>query len=198
MFTYMAGQVVSVGMGIDVLDESSLVMFIVYGMFCFTMTILSYNISIGIATYEIRKIVDNSRIEIASCKIDYIFKLELKLKRFKLYKLVEKTFKWLEKFYTNKIYKINFLSRAYNEYIKTIKNNKDEIDQRNEQSAMKISLMQMERTDRLLIELRQISNQVQNQFNFLDKKMDRMEKRIELCNKRKEIISYQNRNITRF
>jgi len=199
MFTYMAGQVVSVGMGIDTLDESSLVMFIVYGMFCFTMTILFYNISIGIATYEIRKIVDNSRIEIASCKIDYIFKLELKLKRFKLYKLVEKIFKWFEKFYTNKIYKINFLSRAYNnEYIKIIKNKKDEIDQRNEKSAMKISLMQMERTDRLLIELRQISNQVQNQFSFLDKKMDRMEKRIELCNKRKEIISYQNRNITRF
>jgi hypothetical protein len=185
MYTYMAGQVVTAGMGVDYLDSSSFVMFLIYGLFCFTINILFYNIFIGIATYEIRKIIENSKIKITSSKIEYIFKLELILKGSFVYKRLENCMKWIENYYRTKIYNINYVSNVLNEYDETMNygNKTDENDENNENETIKLTKIQNEKIDRLMIELKQMSILVQNQFNFIDKKMDKMEKKIELGNK---------------
>jgi hypothetical protein len=102
MMTFMCGQIVATGMGVDKLNMSSLIVFIIYGTLMFCMTILFYNIFVGIATYEIRQILHNSNIEITLTKIEYIFRLEKRFGCSRAFKWLDNGIKLIERFFWKK------------------------------------------------------------------------------------------------
>ena len=174
MMIYMCGQLVSNGIGVDELNASSLVMFVIYGTFMFCMTILFYNIFVGIATYEIKEILQNSIIEIASTKIDYIYQFEYRFRDSKMNKWFDKTLKLVEFFF-----KLRYLFNFFSSNIK-IKKNHQKQEKSDEEKEKEMIAKINETSERLLIELKQITYLMQNKFDFIDQRMDKMEKIIKI------------------
>ena len=160
MMTYMCGQIVTTGMGVDKLNASSLVVFVIYGTFMFCMTILFYNIFVGIATYEIREILYNSKIEITLTKIEYIYGLERGFRHLNAYKWMSRVLKIVEDFYLKKIF-----------FLKIRKKNGEE---KMEEKSDEIKKLR-QANDRLLIELKQMSSLMLNKFEFIEKRIELIE-----------------------
>ena len=174
MITYMCGQIVSGGMGIDEMNWTTLPMFVIYGSFCFVMTMLFYNVFVGIATYEIRIILQNSKISIASSKIDYIFKLEYRFHGLKAYKWMEIMLKWFEEIFF--ILKEKFYLKIVSSLINGKKKEKKILQKSMEENLIeKVSIIN-DSNERLLIELKQISSLMQKKFDFVDQRLEKMEK----------------------
>ena len=76
ILTMLAGQITTTGMGINELNQNTIIDFIIFGIFIFIIPILFINIFTGISIDEIRKLIDNSKNEIIIAKIDYVYKLE--------------------------------------------------------------------------------------------------------------------------
>ena len=164
MITYMGGQFVSTGMGVDELNWSTLTMFLIYGSFCFVMTMLFYNIFIGIATFEIRKILQNSKIEITSTKIEYIYKQECRFRGLKIYKWLDGMLKSIERKFLSRIYLMTKKSRI------TLKKSRSKEREENAEEKQQERMEKLdEKCERLLIELKQISSLMQNKFDFMEK-----------------------------
>ncbi len=204
------GNMSPTGMGIDHLNSSSLINFLIYGLFIFLMPILLINIFTGISIDEIRKLIDNSKIEVDTIKIDYIYTLEsfniskyLKWMEI-LLDWVGNKYNWLVKFF----FKLKYLQEVNDKYkikLKFDANNEDD----EENDIKKMIIRQETKTKRLLIEFNQVFFLIQNKFDFIDKriekfmrideKMERMDERIERIvridekmekiNKRMELIS---------
>ncbi len=150
------------------------------------MPILFINIFTGIAIDEIRQLVDNSKIEIISAKIEFVYKIE-PLREYMFFKILESFLKWIDESLgkmKKNIEKFNYLTKAIEDFRKT----KLEKEEKDEIKDMLIE--QEDKISKLLNELKQNSSLMQSQFNFidksnkkLDKKMNNMEEKIKVLNK---------------
>ena len=122
------------------------------------MTILFYNIFVGIATYEIRQILHNSNIEITLTKIEYIFRLEKRFGCSRVYKWLDNGIKLIERFFWTKSF-ITFKSRK-----QRVNTGKELLKQQNETN------------ERLLIELKQMTSLMLNKFDFIEKRIEKIER----------------------
>lgn len=138
------------------------------------MTILFFNIFVGIATYEIKEILQNSIIESASTKIDYIYHLEYRFRGTKINKWLDKKLKLVEIFFKLR-YIFSLLSTAL-KFKKSDQNHEKSEEEKEKQMITKIN----ETSERLLIELKQITYLMQNKFDFIDQRMDKLEKIIKV------------------
>jgi chromosome segregation ATPase len=177
------GQIAASGMGINELNSESLINFIIYGIFIFIMPILFINIFTGIAIDEIRQLVDNSKIEIISAKIEFVYKIE-PLREYMFFKILESFLKWIDESLgkmKKNIEKFNYLTKAIEDFRKT----KLEKEEKDEIKDMLIE--QEDKISKLLNELKQNSSLMQSQFNLIDKKLDKkmnnMEEQIKVLNK---------------
>jgi Leucine-rich repeat (LRR) protein len=171
------------GMGITNLNAESLIDFLIYGIFIFIMPILFINIFTGIAIDEIRQLVDNSKVEIISTKIEFVYQIEpyreyLFFKKFEsLLKLIDESFGKMKK----KIKKFNYLTKAIENFRKTKleKEEKEEIDE-----IKDILIEQEDKISKLLNELKQNSSLMQSQFNFIDKSNKKLDKKMNNMDKK--------------
>ena len=73
IYFMMAGDHQTENMGIDTLTEANLMTFVLYFVFMFLISTLTFNIFTGIAISEIQGLIDDSNIETMKEKIDYIY-----------------------------------------------------------------------------------------------------------------------------
>jgi methyl-accepting chemotaxis protein len=195
------GQIAASGMGINELNSESLINFIIYGIFIFIMPILFINIFTGIAIDEIRQLVDNSKIEIISAKIEFVYKIE-PLREYIFFKILESFLKWIDESLgkmKKNIEKFNYLTKAIEDFRKT----KLEKEEKDEIKDMLIE--QEDKISKLLNELKQNSSLMQSQFNFidksnkkLDKKMNNMDKKLDKkMNNMEEQIKVLNKMVNK-
>jgi hypothetical protein len=177
------GQIASSGMGINELNSESLINFIIYGIFIFIMPILFINIFTGIAIDEIRKLLDNSKVEIISTKIEFVYKIE-PFRENKYFKKLESLLQKIDRFIgklKKEIKKFNYLTVAIENY----RNAKLEKEEKEEIGEIKEMLIEQEdKNSKLLNELKKNSSLMQSQFNLINKKiMNKREEKIVVLNK---------------